>query len=78
MFQEWENILAAYNAHTETIGKLNAGIEQLSQEKLALIEQLTQEKLALEALVTAQRQESDALKTWKGKIRKVVRVIRDK
>jgi glycosyltransferase involved in cell wall biosynthesis len=78
MFQEWEKVLAAYNEHSETIGRLHAGIEQLSQEKHALIEQLTQEKLALEALVTAQRQEKDASRTWKGKIRKIARVILDR
>jgi hypothetical protein len=78
IFQEWKNVFSAYKEHSETIGTQRALIEQLTQEKLALIEQLAQEKLALEASVMTQRQNEGAPRSWKGKIRKIARVILDK
>jgi hypothetical protein len=48
------------------------------EELQAVIEQLTQEKLALEVSVMTQRQNERAPRSWKGKIRKIAAVILEK
>lgn len=53
--------------HSQTIARLQA-----------VIEQLTQEKLALEASVMTQRQNERTPRSWKGKIRKIAAVILDR
>jgi len=67
MFEEWMKVDTGYKERCATITELQA-----------VIEQLTQEKLALEVSVMAQRQNEGTPRSWKGKIRKIAAVILDK
>jgi glycosyltransferase involved in cell wall biosynthesis len=67
MFEEWMKVDTGYKERCATIEELQA-----------VIEQLTQEKLALEVSVMTQRQNEHAPRSWKGKIRKIAAVILEK
>jgi glycosyltransferase involved in cell wall biosynthesis len=73
VFREWMKVNSAYEEHRETILRQQVLITQLKQEKAALEASIMEKEI-----FSRQQQRESALRSWKGKIRKLIGVVLDK